>query len=265
MAKYLDENGLLYFWGKIKAYVASAIEALNLGTTYATKSEIPTKLSQLTNDSGYTKNVGTITGITMNGSSKGTSGVVDLGTVVTDVSGKANTSDLATVATTGAYADLIGTPTIPTVPTNVSDFTNDAGYLVASDISGKANLASPTFTGTPKAPTAAKGTNTTQIATTAFVKTALGDYYTKTETYTKTEVDTAVSSVSSRLDTLIGGAEAAGAIDTFNEIKEFLTGVSGTTLQDMIDGVTTNIENKGYVLSTDLVAITNAEIDRICV
>ena len=37
----------------------------------------------------------------------------------------------------------------------------------------KAPLASPTFTGTPKAPTAAAGTNTTQIATTAFVKTAI--------------------------------------------------------------------------------------------
>ena len=35
----------------------------------------------------------------------------------------------------------------------------------------KANLASPTLTGTPKAPTAAKGTKTTQIATTAFVGT----------------------------------------------------------------------------------------------
>ena len=33
----------------------------------------------------------------------------------------------------------------------------------------KANLASPTFTGTPAAPTASPGTNTTQIATTAFV------------------------------------------------------------------------------------------------
>lgn len=38
--------------------------------------------------------------------------------------------------------------------------------------SSKADLASPTFTGTPKAPTATAGTNTTQIATTAFVKTA---------------------------------------------------------------------------------------------
>ena len=36
-------------------------------------------------------------------------------------------------------------------------------------------LASPTFTGTPAAPTAAAGTNTTQIATTAFVSTAVAN------------------------------------------------------------------------------------------
>lgn len=37
---------------------------------------------------------------------------------------------------------------------------------------GLASLASPAFTGTPTAPTAAAGTNTTQLATTAFVATA---------------------------------------------------------------------------------------------
>lgn len=37
----------------------------------------------------------------------------------------------------------------------------------------KAPLASPALTGTPTAPTASAGTNTTQIATTAFVQTAL--------------------------------------------------------------------------------------------
>lgn len=55
---------------------------------------IPTKLSDLTNDSGYTNNIGTITGITMNGVSKGTSGIVDLGTIITthqDISGKQDT------------------------------------------------------------------------------------------------------------------------------------------------------------------------------
>lgn len=39
-------------------------------------------------DKGYTTNVGTITGIKMNGASKGTSGIVDLGTIITDISGK---------------------------------------------------------------------------------------------------------------------------------------------------------------------------------
>jgi hypothetical protein len=38
----------------------------------------------------------------------------------------------------------------------------------------KATISSPTFTGTPAAPTAANGTNSTQIATTAFVNTAIG-------------------------------------------------------------------------------------------
>ncbi len=38
----------------------------------------------------------------------------------------------------GSYDDLTNKPTIPTVPTNVSAFTNDAGYLTShQDISGK--------------------------------------------------------------------------------------------------------------------------------
>lgn len=40
-----------------------------------------------------------------------------------------NTPILATVATSGSYNDLNSKPTIPTVPTNVSAFNNDAGYL----------------------------------------------------------------------------------------------------------------------------------------
>lgn len=59
-----------------------------------------------------------------------------------DISGKANSADLATVATSGDYDDLQNKPTIPTVPTAVSAFTNDAGYLTShQDISGKANAA----------------------------------------------------------------------------------------------------------------------------
>ena len=48
---------------------------------------------------------------------------------------------------------------------------------VAAAISSKADTNSPTFTGTPLAPTATAGTNTTQLATTAFVQAALNALY----------------------------------------------------------------------------------------
>lgn len=50
----------------------------------------------------------------------------------------------------------------------ISDVTN-----LSTQLAAKAPLASPTFTGTPAAPTASAGTNTTQIATTAFVNDAI--------------------------------------------------------------------------------------------
>lgn len=56
----------------------------------------------------------------------------DLATELLDY---AELSDLATVATTGSYNDLLNKPTIPTVPTNVSAFTNDAGYITSSALS----------------------------------------------------------------------------------------------------------------------------------
>jgi hypothetical protein len=58
-------------------------------------------------------------------------------------------------------------------------------------ISNYATLASPTFTGTPAAPTATGGTNTTQIATTAFVQSAIGGLTTATSgIYTPTLTST---------------------------------------------------------------------------
>ena len=48
-----------------------------------------------------------------------------------------------------------------------------SGIPTAADISGKADAANAQLTGVPVAPTAASGTNTTQIATTAFVTAAI--------------------------------------------------------------------------------------------
>jgi hypothetical protein len=55
------------------------------------------------------------------------------------------------------------------------DITNITGDIsdINTNLGKKANIASPTFTGTPKAPTAASTTNNTQIATTAFVRSIM--------------------------------------------------------------------------------------------
>jgi hypothetical protein len=60
-----------------------------------------------------------------------------------------------------------------TAPSNANHLANKQ-YVDSQVSSGAgASLESPTFTGTPLAPTAASGTNTTQLATTAFVTTAV--------------------------------------------------------------------------------------------
>lgn len=178
---------------------------------------VPTKTSEVTNDSGFiTKDVNNLTNYT-------------------------KTSDLPAVGKTGKFADLLEKPTtiagygitdaytkteidnkvasvykykgsvatyadLPSTGQVVGDVYNveenganyawdgsawdklgetidfspyllktdaEATYATITNLNKKANIASPTLTGTPKAPTAAAGTNTTQIATTAFVQTAI--------------------------------------------------------------------------------------------
>jgi hypothetical protein len=48
---------------------------------------------------------------------------------------------------------------------------------IATAVATKADIANPTFTGVPSAPTAGAGTNTTQLATTAFVTAGLQALY----------------------------------------------------------------------------------------
>jgi hypothetical protein len=115
------------------------VTKLNYNSTYSSKTAAAggTAVSLVTTGEKYTwnnKGNGTITGITMNGSSKGTSGVVDLGTVITahqDISGKADKS--ATVSTVtwdstnqkltktinGTASDVVTSDTLRTV---VNDF-----------------------------------------------------------------------------------------------------------------------------------------------
>lgn len=95
---YLVANDVSTFVDSSTVYTKLQVD--NKLALKADKSEIPTKTSELNNDSGF-------------------------------VSG----NDLANVATSGSYNDLSNKPTIPEVPTNVSAFVNDASYLTPNDVS----------------------------------------------------------------------------------------------------------------------------------
>lgn len=126
------------------------------------------------------------------------------------------------------------------------------------DISGLAPKASPTLTGTPKAPTAAAGTNTTQIATTAFVKTA---------------VENAMAGLAGALK--YKGTKATYADlpstgnekgDTWNVTAAYGTTPAGTnwawdgTKWDPLGG---DVDLSNYVTEDELVALTSAEVTEL--
>ena len=87
----------------------------------------------------------------------------------TDNDGKV---DAAEVADAAPWAGITGKPTSFTPSSHSHSIAQVTGLQTTLD--AKAPLASPALTGSPTAPTATAGTNTTQIATTAFVAAAIG-------------------------------------------------------------------------------------------
>lgn len=92
---------------------------------------------------GYTKNTGTITGIKMNGASKGTSGVVDLGTVITahqDISGKQDKS----TAVTHTANTAVGSATKP-VYIAVNGAATAITHSINADVPANAKFTDTTY------------------------------------------------------------------------------------------------------------------------
>lgn len=99
-------------------------------------------------------------------------------TAPTASAGTNNTLIATTAFVMTAIGDLVASAptalnTLDELAAALGDDANFAGTITAA-IATKAPLASPGFTGTPTAPTAAADTNTTQIATTAFVVAQAG-------------------------------------------------------------------------------------------
>jgi len=182
---------------------------------------VPTKTSDLTNDSNFAADASYVhTDNNYTDAEKTKLGGITAG---------AQVNVIETVKVNGTARTVTAKAVDIPVPTKTSDITNDSGFITADDVpegaagttttpkmdgtaavgtettfargdhrhpsdTTKANLASPEFTGTPKAPTATKGANTTQIATTAFVYAGLADKANAADVYTKTEIDNKLSS-----------------------------------------------------------------------
>ncbi len=100
MAKYLDSTGLTHLWAKIKSYVASYITSLDLGNTYVAKEE----------GKGLSTNDYTTT------EKNKLAGIAAGAEVNVNADWNASSGD----------AQILNKPTIPS---KVSDLTNDSGFI----------------------------------------------------------------------------------------------------------------------------------------
>jgi hypothetical protein len=173
---------------------------------------------------------GTVTSVDASG---GTTGftftgvpITGSGTITLAVSDKATARSAIGAGTSsfdGAYTSLTGTPSTFAPSAHTHAISDTTGLQAALDL--KAPLANPALTGTPTAPTATGGTNTTQIATTAFVRAEVAGF---------------VGSAPGALDTLEELAAALGDDPNFattiatslagkQPLEATLTGIAATT------------------------------------
>ena len=193
----------------------------------------------LTGVSKDSTNLGTFSGSTISANGTIKAGIQELETAVetklnsSGAKAALDVDHLITLSGVSAAADDLGTfsgstisdsgtvkaalqeleTKVEAVQTDVDGNESDADTAIAL----RATINSPTFTGTPAAPTASAGTNTTQLATTAFVTTAVANTI----------------------------ESAPGALDTLNELAAALNDDANfsTTVTNLINANETHIDN----------------------
>jgi hypothetical protein len=191
-------------WTGTATNISGVVSVANGGTGATSVNDIKTLLSlgNLSTQNSSSVNItgGTITGINPiavsaggTGANNNTSARVNLGlNIGSDVQGFAAILSSISALTNNGVVVRTGSGTSSTaslVAGNNISITNADFTTGNPTISLTSN---PALTGTPTAPTAASGNNTTQIATTAFVKTAVDTGDTTQQTYTDNKFNTVV-------------------------------------------------------------------------
>lgn len=172
MAKYLDYDGLLYFWQGLKTKLNNKVDKVS-GKGLSTNDFTATLKNKLDGiETGA--EVNEIDSITVNGTAATVTNKVAAITTPTKTSELTNDSGYITGADVpeGAAAST----TVPKMDGTAATGTEMAfarGDHIHPTDTSRAPLASPAFTGNPTAPTQTKGNSSTRIATTAFVQTAI--------------------------------------------------------------------------------------------
>ena len=132
MNKYLDNNGLIYLFQKIKASFVPVTRKINDKTlsqdvqlTYSDVGALPNTITSLPANGG---NSATVNGHTVESNVPTNAEFTD--TVYTHPLSHPSSmiTGLANVATTGDYNDLINQPTVPTIPTDTNQLTKSDVY-----------------------------------------------------------------------------------------------------------------------------------------
>lgn len=163
----------------------------------------------------------------------------------------------------GASSDLSISSKKVTIPVDTSA-TSGSGNPISSGamytaLGAKAPLASPALTGTPTAPTATAGTNTTQIATTAFVQAAISAAVSGSFKFVN---ELPVTGEEGYIY-LVPHTHSASSTNTNPDVKdEYIWNTSANPAQWELIG-NTDLDLSNYWNKTELVALTTSEITNI--